>query len=91
MFSSSRSLRVHFGDGLARRLLVDDCAAVRVGGDEGLAREVVHHPGKAPTGLVQARERIIRKERVGASGEFEVMAHVARGLVAAHWRKGVAQ
>ncbi len=74
------SLCVHLGDGLVSGLLIDDRAAVRVGGDEGLTSKVVHRPGKAPTGFMDAREGVVGKERVGPAAEREVMAHVARRL-----------
>ena len=88
---SFRSLRVDLGDGLAGGLLVDDGRSVRVGGDEGLAGEVVHRPGKSPSGLMDARQRVVGEERVGATAELAVVGDVARGLLFRHRRDRVAE
>lgn len=56
-----------------------------------MASEVVHRPGKAATGLVDAREGVVGKERVRAPAERKVMAHVARGLFCTHRWQRIAQ
>ena len=91
MLSWHSSFAVRLGDGLSGGLLVDHRAAVREGGDEGLARQVVHGPGKASGGLVDAADGVVGEEWVAASGEAEVVGDLARALLGAHRRDRVAQ
>ena len=55
----SVSLRGDLGNRHARRGLVDDRPLRRVGGDEGLDREVVHLARQSPGDLVDERRGVV--------------------------------
>ena len=74
----------YFRHGGARGGLVDDGLAGGEGGEQGLDGEVVDGAGVAAAGLVDQRGGVVGEQGVGASGEGQVVAQVAGGLLAGH-------
>src|SRR5262249_11485887 len=66
-----------FADGGAGGFFVDDGLAGCVGGDEGCDGEVVDGPGVAACGGVDERGGVVGEQRVGSSGELDVVGGVA--------------
>ena len=60
-------------------------------GDEGLDGEVVDRSGVAAAGLVDQRGGVVGEQGVRPSGQGDVVAQVAAGLLGRHGGHGVAQ
>lgn len=74
-----------FGTGV-----VDQVAVGGVSGEEGSQRQVVERAGQAVGGLVEACDGVVGEQRLGATGEGQVVLQIEGGLGQVHGRQGVA-
>src|SRR6266516_2235054 len=76
--------RDDLGDGGSGGGFVDDLLVCGEGGDKGGDGEVVDGAGFAAAGVMDQGEGVVGEQGVGASGDLQVVADVAGGLLAGH-------